>query len=98
MNRTGERNSVGFGLQRDITDDGAVILLRITSPRRLNTKLLGQVLLRYLQGGYATLILDQGGQVKKMGLLEFLGQLQATYTESQLFLLERRLISDRVRY
>lgn len=82
----------GFGLQKDITSDGAVILLRITNPRRLNTEALGKTLVKFLQGGYKTLVLDQGkaGRVK-MSLLDFLGRLQATFTESRLFFLEREL-------
>jgi hypothetical protein len=95
MNMKAKSKSNGFGLQRDITADGAVIYLRITSPRRLNVKLLGEVLLRYLQGGYKTLVLDQGvTSRKKMGLLEFLGQLQAAFNESRLLFLERKLIRD----
>lgn len=99
MNGTKRNQSTGFGLQRDITEDGAVIYLRITNKRRLNVKLLGEVLLRYLEGGYKTLILDQGRfSRKKVNLVEFLGRLQASYNESRLIFLERRLIRDRVSF
>jgi hypothetical protein len=95
MNGTKRNQSNGFGLQRDITEDGAVIYLRITNPRRLNTKVLGEVLLRYLQGGYATLVLDQGKYSRqKMKLVDFLGRLQATFIESQSLFLERKLNRD----
>lgn len=94
-NKKAKKSSTGFGLQRDITADGAVIHLRITNPRRLDVKLLGEVLLRYLQGGYETLILDQGRFTRqKMKLVEFLGRLQATYNEVRYRGLERRLIRD----
>jgi hypothetical protein len=89
------KKSVGFGLQKDITTEGAVLYLRITNPRRLDTKTLGEVLIRYFQGGYKTLVLDQGKFSRvKMSLVEFLGRLQATHNESRLFSLERRLIRD----
>jgi len=89
--RTNKRTN-GFGLQRDITSDGAVLYLRITNPRRLNIKLLGEVLLKHLQGGYRTLILDQGQQCRaKMSLVEFLGRLAAAYNESRYLFLERKL-------
>jgi hypothetical protein len=96
MNRTQNRHkSNGFGLQKDITTDGAVILLRITNPRRLNTETLGKTLMHFFQGGYKTLILDQGraGRVK-MSLLEFLGRLQSTFTESKYLFFERQLKCD----
>lgn len=97
MNSTQSKKLNGFGIQRDITEDGAILYLRITDPRRLNVKVLGEVLIRYLQGGYKTLVLDQGKYSRKrLSLLEFLGRLQATYTESRLFSLERRLKRDRV--
>lgn len=87
--------SNGFGLQKDITTEGAVILLRITNPRRLNVKVLGEVLMKFFQGGYKTLVLDQGRYSRvTMSLVEFLGRLQATYNESRLFLLERNLLRD----
>ncbi|MEU0912159.1 hypothetical protein [Streptomyces althioticus] len=91
--------SNGFGLQKEITGDGAVILLRITNPRRLNVESLGKTLMKFFQGGYKTLILDQGksGRVK-LSLLEFLGRLEATFREGRLFSLERKLRSDRVRF
>lgn len=86
------KKSNGFGIQKDITADGAVILLRITSPRRLNVKVLGEVLMKFLQGGYKTLVLDQGRNSRvRMSLIEFLGRLQATYNESRWFSLERKL-------
>lgn len=92
---TNKRTSNGFGLQKDITSEGAVIYLRITNPRRLNVKTLGETLMKFLQGGYKTLVLDQGKfSRKKMSLVEFLGRLQATYNESRLFLLERKLFRD----
>jgi len=91
-NKNSKRSSNGFGLQRDITSDGAILYLRITNPRRLNSKLLGEVLMKYLRGGYRTLIIDQGRQGRvKMALAEFLGRLQAAYTESRLIFLERKL-------
>jgi hypothetical protein len=92
-------NPTGFGIQRDITDDGAVLYLRITNPRRLNTKSLGEVLVRYLQGGFETLILDQGPfKRQKMKLVEFLGRLQASFNEGQLLFFERKLNRDRVSF
>lgn len=97
MSETKRKASNGFGIQRDITSDGAVIYLRITNSRRLNTETLGKVLLSYLQGGYQTLILDQGKGVRmKLRLVEFLGRLQATFNESRLLFLERKCIRDRV--
>lgn len=87
--------SNGFGIQRDITEDGAVLYLRITNPRRLNTETLGKVLVSYLQGGFKTLILDQGKHSRvKMSLLEFLGRLQSAYIEGRLLFLERKLIRE----
>ncbi|MCX4554118.1 hypothetical protein [Streptomyces sp. NBC_01500] len=72
------KGNVGFGLQMDIQGNEAVVLLRITSPRSLNVKKLGEVLVRFLTGGYKTLILDQGKVGKaKLKLLDFLGQLQS---------------------
>jgi len=95
MNRTTKSKSNGFGIQRGITDEGAILYLRITNPRRLNIKVLGEVLLRYLQGGYQTIVLDQGPNLRKrMRLVEFLGRLQATFNERQLIFLERKLIGD----
>lgn len=95
MNKGTRSKSVGFGLQRDITEEGAVILLRITNPRRLDVKALGEILIRYLRGGYQTLVLDQGKPGKrKMSLLEFLGKLQASYNESRYLGLERKLKRD----
>jgi hypothetical protein len=95
MNTMSSKQSNGFGIQRDITADGAVIYLRITNPRRLNTETLGKVLVSYLQGGFKTLILDQGKHSRvKMGLLEFLGRLQSTYNESRYIFLERKLIRE----
>ncbi|BET51800.1 hypothetical protein RGQ21_67820 [Kitasatospora aureofaciens] len=95
MNKRTNNRPNGFGLQKDITEDGAVILLRITNPRRLNTETLGKTLMHLFQGGYKTLILDQGkGGRVKMSLLEFLGRLQATFTESRYFFLESRLSRD----
>lgn len=74
----------GFGLQMDIEGLEAVVLVRVTSPRRLDVKALGETLMKFLRGGYKTLVLStpQGAR-KKMDLLEFLGQLQATFTESR---------------
>lgn len=91
--------SNGFGLQKDIFEGEAVIHLRITNPRRLNTESLGKTLMKFFQGGYKTLVLDQGrrGRVK-MTLLEFLGRLQATFTESQYRRIERSLSGDRVAF
>jgi len=97
MNRATKSKSNGFGIQRDITDEGAILYLRITNPRRLKVKVLGEILLRYLQGGYQTVVLDQGKSLrKKMPLVEFLGRLQAAFNEQQLIFLERRLNRDRV--
>jgi hypothetical protein len=99
MNKGTKNKNNGFGIQRDITADGATIHLRITNPRRLNVELLGNILLRYLQGGYETMILDQGrGARKKMKLVEFLGQLQVVFNETRLRLLERKLVRDRVSF
>ncbi|MFD5308288.1 hypothetical protein [Streptomyces ardesiacus] len=84
--------SNGFGIQKDIFGEEAVILLRITNPRRLNTESLGKTLMKFLQGGYKTLVLDQGRQGRvKMTLIEFLGRLQATFEESRYWAVERRL-------
>jgi hypothetical protein len=95
MNTKKQNTSNGFGIQRDITADGAVIYLRITNPRRLNAETLGKVLLSYFQGGFKTLVLDQGKTSRvKMSLLEFLGRLQSMYNESRLLFLERKLIRD----
>ena len=89
------KTSNGFGLQKDITEEGAVIYLRITNHRRLDVKTLGEVLMKFFRGGYKTLVLDQGRNSRaKMNLVEFLGRLQATYNESRLFLLERKLFRD----
>ncbi|WP_371666009.1 hypothetical protein OG306_33315 [Streptomyces sp. NBC_01241] len=88
---------VGFGIQKDIIGEEAVLLLRISNPRRLNTKILGEVLVKYFRGGYKTLILSKNrGIQEKLNLLEFLGRLQATYQESRLLNFERKLIRDRV--
>ncbi|MGC9439284.1 hypothetical protein [Streptomyces sp. WG5] len=89
------KTSNGFGLQKDITEDGAVILLRITNPRRLNVETLGKTLMHFFQGGFKTLVLDQGKTGKvKLSLLEFLGRLQSTFNESRLFFLESKLFRD----
>lgn len=86
---------VGFGIQKDITEDGAVLLLRISNPRRLNVKILGEVLIKYLRGGYKTLLISKSRAIQeKVSLLEFLGRLQATYNDSRYFVLERKLIRD----
>lgn len=93
--------NVGFGIQKDIDFEAgeAILLLRISNPRRLNTKILGEVLVKYFRGGYKTLILSKAkGIQEKMSLLEFLGRLQATYQESRYLSFERRLIRDRVAY
>lgn len=93
--------NVGFGIQRDIDFENgeAVLLLRISNPRRLNAKILGEVLIKYFRGGYKTLILSKArGIQEKLSLLDFLGRLQATYNESRLFFLERKLIRDRIAY
>src|SRR5690606_37391381 len=96
MNGPRRNKSNWFGIQRDITDEGAILYLRITNPRRLNVKALGEILLRYLQGGYQTVVLDQGKNFrKKMPLVEFLSRLQAAFNEQQLIFLERRLKRDR---
>jgi hypothetical protein len=95
MNTKTKRNSNGFGIQRDITEDGAVIYLRITNPRRLNTGLLWSILRRHFAGGYNVLILDQGnGLRKRLSFAEFLAALKSTLEESQLLFLERKLIRD----
>ncbi|MEU5166821.1 hypothetical protein [Streptomyces mutomycini] len=88
---------VGFGIQKDIDfEEGeAVLLLRISNPRRLNVKILGEVLMKYFRGGYKTLILSKArGIQEKLSLLDFLGRLQATYQESRLLNFERKLIRD----
>ncbi|MGW0930677.1 hypothetical protein [Streptomyces sp. NPDC002644] len=84
---------VGFGIQRGLSlEDGAILFLRITEPRRLRTQTLGEVLMHYFKGGYETLILDQGnGMVKKLNLLDFLGMLQAAYTTGRLLMAEKLL-------
>ena len=83
---------VGFGIQRDIVGEEAVLLLRISNPRRLNVKILGEVLIKYLRGGYKTLIISRSRVTqKKVNLLEFLGRLQATYNDSRLLFLESKL-------
>ncbi|MEU9259004.1 hypothetical protein AB0D68_11020 [Streptomyces sp. NPDC048212] len=90
---------VGFGIQLDIEGEEAVLLLRISNPRRLNTKVLGEVLIKYFRGGYKTLILSKArGIQEKLSLQDFLGRLQATYNESRLLFLERKLIRDRIAY
>jgi hypothetical protein len=90
---------VGFGIQKDIIGEEAVVLLRISNPRRLNTKILGEVLVKYFRGGYKTLILSKArGIQEELSLLEFLGRLQATYQESRLLSFERKLIRDRVSF
>lgn len=81
---------MGFGMQRDIADGEAVLLLRITTPRNLNVKALGEILVRYLAGGYRTLVLDQGpARKEKLNLLEFLGQLQVLFVNKTDLLLEK---------
>lgn len=95
MNKKRTNGSNGFGLQKDIAGGEAVVYLRITNPRRLNVKTLGEVLISYLRGGYNTLVLDQGKSGrKKVSLLEFLGRLQATYNESRYHRLEAKLNRD----
>lgn len=89
--------NIGFGIQKDIDFEAgeAVLLLRISNPRRLNVKVLGEVLVRYFRGGYKTLILSmQKGIQEKLDLLTFLGRLQATYNSSRYIFLERNLIRD----
>lgn len=96
-NQHKRKRSYGFGLQRDIKDGEAILYLRITNPRRMNIELLGKLLLKYMNGGYRTLVLDQGsGMRKRMNILDFLGRLQAAYIEQRCIFLERRLRSDRV--
>jgi hypothetical protein len=90
--------SNGFGLQKDIFKGEAVVHLRITNPRRLNTETLGKTLMHFFSGGYRTLILDQGNRGRvKMSMLEFLGRLQSAFIESRLLFLERKLTCDRVK-
>jgi hypothetical protein len=87
--------SNGFGLQRDITSEGAVLYLRITNPRRLNSELLFGILKRHFMGGYNVLIVDQGrGRQKKVNFHDFLTSLKNAMEESQLIFLERRLTRD----
>ena len=91
------RSSNGFGLQKDITSEGATIYLRITNPRRLNSELLWGILRKHFMGGYNVLILDQGkGQVKRVSFANFLSALKAAFEESQYRRIERRLSGDRV--
>ena len=91
-NKRTKSKSYGFGLQKDITSEGAILYLRITNSRRLDMKTLGETLLRFLQGGYKTLVLDQGRFARqRIGILEFLGRLQAAYIEGQCLFLERKL-------
>ena len=95
MNTKTKRNSNGFGIQRGITEDGAVIYLRITNPRRLNTGLLWSILGCHFAGGYNVLILDQGNGLRKsLSFVEFLAALKSALEESQLLFLERKLIRD----
>lgn len=82
----------GFGIQREIEADGAILYLRVTNPRRLNIESLGKVLVKYLTGGYKTVVLDQGrGNRKRLSLLNFLGRLQATANDSKYRKVERRI-------
>jgi hypothetical protein len=89
--------NVGFGVQKGIDFEAgeAVLLLRISNPRRLNTKILIDVLVKYFRGGYKTLILSMNRAVQeRLDLLEFLNRLQAVYNESRYLPLERKLIRD----
>lgn len=84
--------SRGFGIQMDITEDGAVVLLHIVNPRRLNTESLGRTLMKFFQGGYKTIHVSTGkGGAVKMDLLSFIGRLAATYQESRYRAVERRV-------
>lgn len=93
------RKSNGFGIQRDLTTEGATVYLRITNPRRLNTELLWSILRRYFKGGYNVLVIDQGqGRRKRVNFSDFLEALKSTLDESRLLFLERKLIRDRVTF
>src|SRR5690606_6709565 len=93
MNKgTKNKKSNGFGIQADIVNWESTLFLRITNPRRLNVKALGETLMKFLRGGYKSLVLDQGkGLRERVSLLEFLGRLQAAYIEGQCLFLERKL-------
>lgn len=87
--KSGKKQSVGFGLQLDIWGEEAVLLVRVPNPRRLNSEILSQVLIKYLRGGYETLFLSMSrGVEKELNLRDFLNQLQATSDESKFMRLE----------
>ncbi|MEU0952820.1 hypothetical protein ABZ353_10825 [Streptomyces niveus] len=87
--------SVGFGIQKDILGEEAVLYLRVANPRRLNARILGEVLVKYLRGGYRTLIISKGKGIQEtVSLLDFLGRLQATFNESRCVFLESKLIRE----
>lgn len=96
MKKNTKNKGSGFGLQKGLNlEDGALIFLRITNPRRLDMSTLGKTLMYLFKGGFKTLMLDQGkGLVKKMNLLEFLGMLQAAFTQKRFLFLESKLTSD----
>ncbi|MEU0159001.1 hypothetical protein ABZ154_09200 [Streptomyces sp. NPDC006261] len=87
--KNSKKQGVGFGLQLDIQGGEGVLLVRVPNPRRLDAKVLTQVLIKYLRGGYKTLVLSMSrGVQKELDLRNFLSQLQATADESKFLHLE----------
>ncbi|MFJ3084390.1 hypothetical protein ACIPJG_32185 [Streptomyces halstedii] len=95
MNKRTKKTTNGFGLQVDIENEEAVLQVRISNPRRLNIRVLGETLMKFFRGGYKTVVLSRSqGVTQKVSLLEFLGRLQALYQDSRLFSLETRLLRE----